>query len=84
MQVLSMTQHELKLMSEHMGHDVEVNMDIYRLQTSTLEKTKVARLLMAVDNGVAHKYRGQELSEIDVDGKRSRLRSQHCMESLDI
>ena len=63
-----MTEHELKLMSEHLGHDLEVNMDVYRLQTSTLEKTKVARLLVAVDNGMAHRFRGHQLNEIPIEG----------------
>ena len=63
-----MTEHELKLMSEHLGHDLEVNMDVYRLQTSTLEKTKVARLLVAVDSGMAHKFRGHQLTEIGIEG----------------
>ena len=66
-----MTEHELKLMSEHLGHDLEVNMDVYRLQTSTLEKTKVARLLVAVDSGMAHKFRGHQLTEIGIEGKLS-------------
>ncbi len=68
-----MTEHELKLMSEHLGHDLEVNMDVYRLQTSTLEKTKVARLLVAVDNGMAHRFRGHQLNEIPIEGTSVQL-----------
>lgn len=34
---------ELKLIADHMGHSEAINTDIYWLQSSVLERTKVAK-----------------------------------------
>ena len=41
----------------------------YRLHESTLELAKVAKLLMAVDEGKAANLAGKGLEEIDLEGK---------------
>lgn len=60
-QILDMTGDELKMVADHMGHSVAVHTDIYRLQTSLLEKTKVARALIAIENGQISKFSGRTL-----------------------
>jgi hypothetical protein len=42
---------ELGMLADHMGHSVNIHMDIYKLQSNLLERSKVAKLLCAVDNG---------------------------------
>ena len=66
-QLLDMTGEELKMVADHMGHSVSVHTNVYRLQTSVLEKTKVARALIALENGQLSKFPGKNLSACSVD-----------------
>ena len=62
-----MTDSELKLVADHMGHNLNVHTDVYRLQSSLLEKTKVARVLIAMENGCVDKFRGKTIQDIPID-----------------
>ena len=64
-----MSDSELKLIADHMGHNINIHTDIYRLQSTILEKTKVAKVLTAFDNGVVARFKGQMLEDIDESGK---------------
>ena len=66
-QLLDMNPAELKMVAEHMGHSVAVHTDIYRLQTSVLEKTKVSRALIALENGQLSKFAGRNLTDCEID-----------------
>lgn len=66
-QLLDMNPTELKMVAEHMGHSVAVHMDIYKLQTSVLEKTKVSRALIALENGQLSKFAGRNLMDCNID-----------------
>ena len=66
-QVLDMRQDELKMIADHLGHSVSIHTDVYRLQSSWLEKTKVARALIASENGLMGKYAGRSLSSCNLD-----------------
>ena len=50
----------------HLGHDIRVHREYYRLQESTLELAKVSRLLLAVNQGNVRL--GTRLADIDVTG----------------
>lgn len=63
-----MTESELATVADHLGHDVKIHTDVYRLQSSLLEKTKVAKVLIALDNGGIAKLRGKNLNDIDFEG----------------
>ena len=69
-QVLSLKDNELDWLARHMGHDIRVHREYYRLHESTLELAKVSRLLMAFDEGRAGELAGKSLSEIDLEGTR--------------
>jgi len=60
---------ELKLLADHMGHSLEIHANIYRLQSSLLERTKVARILTAVDCNKLWSFKGQQLDTVPVEGK---------------
>jgi hypothetical protein len=64
-----MTSAELKLVANHMGHNINIHTDFYRLQSSLLEKTKVARMLIALENGQMNRFQGRNLESISVNGK---------------
>lgn len=67
-QVIDLNQGELEWLSNHLGHELQIHKSFYRLHESTIELSKVSRLLMAVDAGQAAKYCGQKLDDINIDG----------------
>lgn len=66
-QLFDLTSGELEWLSNHMGHDLNIHKDFYRLHESTIEMTKVSKLLLAVDKGEASKFAGKQLDEIDLN-----------------
>ena len=63
-----MTDDELKMLADHMGHNINIHTDIYRLQTSLVEKTKVAKLLLASENRGIDRFAGKPLESISLEG----------------
>ena len=66
-QIMDMTGDELKMVADHMGHSVAVHTDVYRMQSSLLERTKVARALVALENGKLGKFAGRNLSSCTLE-----------------
>ena len=52
LQLLDMNEVELTWVSNHLGHSVHVHKQWYRQEESTVELTKVAKVLIAKDDGV--------------------------------
>ncbi|KAK9688430.1 hypothetical protein QE152_g35338 [Popillia japonica] len=69
-QIINLTENETDWLARHLGHDVRVHRDFYRLHESAVELTKVSRLLLAVDSGQANKFAGKKLNEIELSGKK--------------
>jgi len=65
---MDMTGDELKLVADHMGHSVDIHTNVYKLQSSLLERTKVAKVLMALEDGNLGKLKGQSLDSITLEG----------------
>ena len=63
-QVLYMREDELKIVADHLGHSVSIHTDVYRLQSSWLEKTKVARVS---ENGMMRKCSGRSLNSLNLE-----------------
>ena len=68
-QIVDLDEREMNWLARHMGHDLSVHKDFYRLHESTIELSKVSRLLLAVDQGSAGKWAGKKLDEITLKGK---------------
>ena len=66
-QLLDMTGNELQMIADHMGHSVAIHTDVYRLQSSLLERTKVARALVALENGQLGKFAGRSLASCNFE-----------------
>ncbi|XP_070193306.1 uncharacterized protein [Littorina saxatilis] len=66
-QLFDLNPGELEWLSNHMGHDLNIHKDFYRLHNSTIEIAKVSRLLMAIDSGNAAKFVGKRLEDITLD-----------------
>lgn len=69
LQIMDMRDDELKLLADHMGHSVAIHTEVYRMQTSVLERTKVARALLALEDGRLQGFNGRSLSSGSLDGK---------------
>ncbi|KAF5274424.1 hypothetical protein FQR65_LT04340 [Abscondita terminalis] len=65
-QIINLTENETDWLARHLGHDVRVHRDFYRLHESAVELTKVSRLLLAVDSGQTHKFSGKKLDDIQL------------------
>lgn len=50
-QVLKMDKSETQLLAQHMGHDYNIHLKHYAMQTSLIERSKVAKILSAVACG---------------------------------
>lgn len=68
-QVFDLTENEYDWLARHLGHDIRVHREFYRLHESAVELTKVSRLLMVVDEGKVNKFSGKKLADINLEGK---------------
>lgn len=68
-QVFNLTKTESDWLARHLGLDIRVHREFYRAQESTIEMTKISQLLLAVEQGHAHKFAGKSLKEIELTGK---------------
>lgn len=55
-------------MSNHLGHEVNIDKDFYRTNDAVLEISKISRLLMVAHSGHMSKYAGKSLSDIGIEG----------------
>ena len=68
LQVLNLKEGELEWLANHLGHDINIHRDVYRLHESTMEITKVSKLLLAMERGAIHQFHGKSLQEIEITG----------------
>ena len=69
LKVLQMSENELEWLANHLGHEQSVHHKFYRLQHHVVELAKVSRLLLTVEAGKAHVFKGKTMDEIDLNGK---------------
>ncbi len=67
-QLIDMDHNELGWLATHLGHDIQIHKQVYRMQESTLEMAVVGNLLMAIDEGRAHQFKGKNLRDITLQG----------------
>ncbi|KAJ8034113.1 hypothetical protein HOLleu_20819 [Holothuria leucospilota] len=65
-QVLGLKENELEQLANHMGHDIKIHREYYRLPQECLMLAKVSKLLLLADKGELHKFKGKSLDEIDI------------------
>ena len=66
-QLVNMNETEMGWLAKHMGHDIHIHKEC-RMQESTLEIAVVGNLLLAIQEGRAHKFKGKNLRNIKLDG----------------
>jgi hypothetical protein len=54
--------------ARHMGHELAVHRKFYRLQDDVIELAKISKLLLAVESGQAHHFKGMSLDDLDLKG----------------
>ena len=67
-QTAALTEVDVDWLARHLGHDIRVHREFYRLHESTAELAKVSKLLLAVDSGEIKQMAGKSLTEINVEG----------------
>lgn len=66
-QILDLQGNELDWLARHLGHDISVHREYYRLHESTIELAKVGKILTTVDEGKTRLWTGKSLDDIDLD-----------------
>lgn len=72
-QLFNMTENEYDWLARHLGHDIRVHREFYRMHENAIELTKISRILLAVDNGEANRFAGKNIEDIQVRGECSNL-----------
>lgn len=62
---MDLKENEMEWLANHMGHDLAVHREYYRLPENTLQTAKIGKLLLAVEGGLA-KYSGKALDDIQL------------------
>ena len=68
-QILNIGEAELNWVVKHLGHSLNVHHTHYRNLSGTIERAKVAKLLILADSGSVGQYVGKNLQEIDLEGR---------------
>ena len=63
-----MSESEMGWLANHMGHDIHVHKELYRLPRTTIEMAVIGNLLMAVDEGRARLFKGKNPREFYLAG----------------
>nr|CAI5849483.1 unnamed protein product [Callosobruchus analis] len=66
-QLFNMSENEYDWLARHLGHDIRVHREFYRLHESAVELTKISRLLIAVDKGEANRFAGKRIEDISIE-----------------
>ena len=67
-QLGDMNESEMRWLANHKGHDIHVHKEYYRLPQTTIEMAVVGNLLMAVDEGRAHQFKGKTPRQLNLAG----------------
>ena len=59
----------MEWVAAHLGHSLNVEREYYRALSTTIEKAKIAKLLMLSDAGSVDSFSGKKLEDIQFDGK---------------
>ena len=66
-QVVNLKKHELDMLANFMGHDVNIHREFYRLPSETMQSAHIAKLFLLMETGDIGKHRGQSLEDVHVN-----------------
>lgn len=64
LQLLDMTESELTWVTNHLGHTKDIHKGWYRQEDSTIELTKIAKVLVAIDNGDSRDVQNKKIDTL--------------------
>ena len=64
LQLLDMTESELTWVTNHLGHAKDIHKGWYRQEDSTIELTKIAKVLVAIDNGDSRDVQNKKIDTL--------------------
>ena len=71
-QLVDMDENVMGWLAKHLGHDLHIHKEFYRMQESTLEMAVVGNLLVAIDKRRAPNFQGKNLRDISLQGSIGR------------
>ena len=67
LQVMNMQTNEVRMLADHMGHDLNIHTNVYSLPSTIIEKAKVANILYSVATGNLKKFdKPKALTDVEV------------------
>ena len=66
-QLINLTENELDILANFLGHDIRVHREFYRLPEATIQVAKVSKLLLLMEVGKIDKTTISSLDDIDVE-----------------
>ena len=64
LQLLDMTESELTWVTNHLGHTKDIHKGWYREEDSTIELTKIAKVLVAIDTGDSRDVQNKKIDTL--------------------
>nr|CAI5818752.1 unnamed protein product [Callosobruchus analis] len=69
LQVLNISDNDMEQFATFLGHTKKTHENYYRLPQDIYQTAKVSKLLLAINSGKGHLYKGKSLDEIDLSDK---------------
>lgn len=66
-QLVNLTETELELLANFMGHDINIHREFYRLPEDTLQLAKCSKIMLLMEKGGIGKHSGKSLADIEVN-----------------
>ncbi|XP_050505687.1 uncharacterized protein LOC126883959 [Diabrotica virgifera virgifera] len=66
-QIFNMTESDLEQLSSFMGHTPGTHKNFYRLPQDVYQSSKVAKILLLMEQGLAANFKGKSIDEIDIN-----------------
>ena len=64
LQLLDMTESEMTWVTNHLGHTKDIHKGWYRQEDSTIVLTKIAKVLVAINNGDSHDVQNKKIDTL--------------------
>uniref|UniRef100_A0A8R2BAE1 Uncharacterized protein n=1 Tax=Acyrthosiphon pisum TaxID=7029 RepID=A0A8R2BAE1_ACYPI len=66
-QLLNLSENDIEQLANFLGHTKDVHKHFYRLSESTFQVAKISKMLLMMEKGQGHEFRGKNLDEIDIN-----------------
>jgi hypothetical protein len=81
-QIFELSATEVDWLARHLGHDINVHRQYYRLHDSSIELAKTSKLLMKVESGNPNDWKGCHPDDINLELSDSNVSSDEESEDI--